>query len=186
MSLDATSAAAQVRRWVERFVIAENLCPFASRAVADDGLRIAVCAQAEPQALALAVLDELQLLARTKEDEIATTLLVFTHALESFDDYLDFLAFAEELLEECGLSGVLQIASFHPDYVFDGVAADDVSHYTNRAPLPLLHFLREEAVAGALAACADPDAIPARNVAHLRALGLTAVRERLRSIQAGD
>lgn len=183
---DDIAAEALVRRWVDQFVIAENLCPFAARVVDAAQLRVVVCPHDDAQALALAVLEELELLQHAPEAEVATTLLAFTGALHEFDDYLDFLAFAEELLAECGLDGILQIASFHPQYVFAEVDADDVSHYTNRAPLPLLHFLRESALTRALESFPQPEAIPQRNIEHLHALGGEAVRARLQRIESGE
>jgi len=176
-------AAALTRRWIEQFVVAENLCPFAERVIEDGQLRVAVCDASEEAKLALAVLDELELLQRTPEQELATSVLVFPHALADFEHYLDFAALAQELLEECDLEGVVQIATFHPDYCFAEVAPDDVSHYTNRAPFPMLHFLREAALTRALASFANPEAIPERNIAHLRALGLERVQQLLAGLR---
>ena len=69
------------------------------------------------------------------------------------------------------LDGVLQVASFHPDYQFAGTEPGDVENLTNRAPHPILHLLREASVDRAVAAYADPDAIIERNVATVRQLG---------------
>lgn len=175
--------AALTRRWIERFVIAENLCPFAAQAL--ETLRVAVSEEADDARLAMAVLDELDLLQRTPEAEISTSVLVFPNALADFDRYLDFAALADELVEACGLAGIVQIATFHPQYRFDAAAADDVGNYTNRAPFPALHFLREAALSRALAGYPQPETIPQRNIDHLRALGLREVRQRLATIRAG-
>lgn len=194
LSTDLISA--HTRRWIADFVVAENLCPFAAPVLRPNPLsepqdepllRIAVCDQQAEAELAQAVLNELDLLQRTPEQEVATSVLVFSSALTAFDDYLDFLGFAEELLAECGLEGVIQIASFHPDYVFDGVRADDPSHYSNRSPWPMLHFIREDQITRALQNHPDPNAIPERNIAHLRALGtpaISALLARIRSPQS--
>ncbi len=189
--MNTDDISAHTRRWIADFVVGENLCPFAAPVLGLNGLdgpllRIAVCTQHAEVELAQAVLHELDLLQRTPESELATSVLVFSDGLTAFDDYLDFLGFAEELLEECGLEGVIQIASFHPDYVFDGVRADDASHYSNRSPWPMLHFIREDQITRALQNHPDPDAIPERNIAHLRALGtpaITALLTRIRSPQ---
>jgi hypothetical protein len=69
--------------------------------------------------------------------------------LTDFLDYNDFLDNADAAIEALDLQGILQVASFHPDYQFDGVAADDASNYTNRA-CPTLHLLREDSVARAV------------------------------------
>ena len=75
-----------------------------------------------------------------------TTILIIPNALNDFNDYLDFLAFANRLIFALGLDGALQIASFHPDYQFDGTTKADVTNKTNQSPFPLLHLLREESV----------------------------------------
>ena len=180
------AAIAATRRWIEQFVVAENLCPFAAPVLRANQLRIAVCAAEDEPALALALLDELDLLQRTPEAEIATGVLVFTEALADFETYLDFLALAEELVQECGLEGIVQLASFHPQYCFEGVAPDDVANFTNRSPLPMLHLLREDSISRALEVYANADAIPARNIEHLRELGSAVVIERLARIRSGN
>lgn len=208
---DASAAVDRhTRRWIEHFVVGLNLCPFAaplfreqahrdkshsekahkenlpeenSARPSDGPLRIAVCAQTRPRAMAEAVLAELELLRTTPAEAPVTSVLVFSQALRDFDDYLDFLALAEDLLFECGLEGSVQIASFHPDYQFDGSPAQDVANFTNRAPYPMLHFLREEAVSQVLERYPAPEQIPLRNIERLRAMGIDAVLSLLRDIE---
>ena len=179
---DAIEASAHTRRWIEQFVVGENLCPFAAPALLAQQLRITVCDQTDEAERARAVLRELDLLQSTPVSELLTSVLVFTQALGDFDDYLDFLGIAEDLLEQAGLEGVLQIASFHPAYVFDGVPANDPSHYSNRSPWPMLHFLREDQIEAALEQHPDPDHIPERNIAHLQELGTDAIQTLLARI----
>lgn len=119
----------------------------------------------------LQVLEELDLLQRSPEREIATTLLAFTAGLGDFDDFLDFLDLANELLIDAGLEGHIQLASFHPDYLFAGEAADAASHYSNRAPLPVIHLLREDMLERALADYPHPEAIPGNNIGRLNDIG---------------
>lgn len=91
--------------------------------------------------------------------------------LIDFLDYNDFLDLADGLVESMGLEGVLQVASFHPDYQFAGSEPDDIANCTNRSPYPTLHLLREDSVARAVAAFPDPDAIVERNIETLTRLG---------------
>lgn len=170
------------RRWVDRFVIAENLCPFAAPALRDQPLRVVVNESSDVDTLAAAVLEEMDALQSAPEHELVTSVLVMPNALADFEDYLDFAALADELLESSGLEGVLQIATFHPQYCFADVRANDVSNYSNRSPFPMLHFLREAALTRALENYPDPEAIPERNIEHLRSLGLPRVQELLRKI----
>lgn len=102
------------------------------------------------------------------EPGIATTLLIAPAGMEDFDDYLDWLELAERLLDDLGYRGIYQLASFHPDYVFDGVEAADPANATNRSPYPMLHILREAELERALASYPDPESIPERNMAKLR------------------
>jgi hypothetical protein len=176
---------AQTLSWVERVVVGLELCPFAASTLSGGQLRIAVCTTAEEPQLALAVLDELERLQSLPETELATTLLVMPAALADFEHYLDFLALAEELLEECGLDGVVQIASFHPQYRFAEVPAADPANYSNRSPYPMLHFLREAQLTRALESYPDPERIPERNIQRLRALGSPALLALLAEICAG-
>lgn len=174
--------AGRIRAWLERFVVGLNLCPFARPLLGADTLRIAVCEASDPSEMRLAFLRELDLLQRSEESEIATTLLAFPAALEAFGDYLDFLEEARELLAAAGLEGVIQVASFHPHYQFAGEAPGAASHYSNRSPYPLLHLLREEMLSRVLAEDADPAAIPARNIATLEALGRDELARRWREL----
>jgi len=178
-------AAAATRRWIEQFVVGENLCPFAAPVLRDELLRVAVCDSTDELAQMRTLLHELDRLQSTPEEELATTVVVFTAALQDFDDYLDFLAVAEHLLDEAGLDGVIQIASFHPDYCFEGVAATDVSNYTNHSPYPMLHLLREDMLTRVLRNYSEPEAIPQRNMERMRELGAAHIGRLLAQIRNG-
>ena len=115
--------------------------------------------------------EELLRLRDTPAEAIDTTLIVHPHVLQ------DFLDAADGLVEELDLEGVLQVASFHPQYQFAGSEADDIANFTNRSPWPTLHLLREDSVSRAVEAFPDPDAIVERNVATLEELGHEGWRE---------
>jgi hypothetical protein len=110
-------------------------------------------------------------LAAADPAQTETTLLVHPNALNDFDDFNDFLGAADAALEDLQLEGVLQIASFHPDYRFDATDPDDLGNATNRAPYPTLHLLREASVERAVETDADAEAIVERNLRTLDALG---------------
>ncbi len=168
--------------WLDDFVVGLNLCPFARPLLGASNLRIAICAASDTAALREAFLHELDLLQRSTEQDIATTLLVFPQALRDFADYLWFLEDGQELLREAGLEGVVQLASFHPQYRFAGEAPDAASHYSNRAPYPLIHLLREDMLTRALADFADPERIPDRNIDTLNAIGVEELERRWQHI----
>ncbi len=168
----------EVRRWVEHVVVGLNLCPFAKRELDADRVRFVVSgAEGDGND---ADLQRLQELAREyqildSDDEVATTLVIYPRALQSFDAYLDFLALAEEELVGEGHEGRYQLASFHPQYRFAESAEDDAANYTNRSPYPILHILREEQLALAIASHPDPAQIPLRNKEVCRTLGIVAL-----------
>lgn len=176
--IDSSLAQDYTRRWLSEFVVGLNLCPFARPLLGSDQLRIAVCGDSDRGCLQRAFLSELDLLQSTPESEIATSLLVYTGALQHFDDYLDFLALAQDLLVDCGLEGLVQLASFHPDYRFEGEAKHAASHFSNRAPFPTIHLIREDMLERVLADFRNPEAIPGRNMATLDALGTQKLERR--------
>ncbi len=162
---------AYTRQWVETIVVGLNLCPFASPVVRKNTLRYAVSESEDVDALANDFVNELSLIQEADEKEIATTLLIMPRAVTDLYDYLDLLAYFEKLLAKAELSGVFQLASFHPAYLFAGVDADDLSHWTNRSPFPMIHIIREGQMSRVLMHYENPEEIPERNIKLLRELG---------------
>jgi hypothetical protein len=162
---------AETRAWLEHVVIGLNLCPFAKAVAAKGQVRYTVTAASDDAGLRASLREELSLLAAADPAEIDTTLLICPRALPDFEDYNDFLDEADALLQEMDLDGVIQVASFHPDYRFADTEADDVTNATSRSPWPMLHLLREDSVERAVAAFPDPDAIVEANLRTLRTLG---------------
>ena len=162
------------RRWLETIVIGLNLCPFAKRELDMNRVRFAVSDADSEVRLLQALESELQLL--FGDDTIGTTLLIHPNVLTDFDDYNQFLDLADGLLVEMNLDGVFQVASFHPDYQFADTAPTDAENYTNRAPYPTLHILREASLTQAISSYPDVEQIPARNIATMNALGIDQIR----------
>lgn len=179
MSDGADVALAETRHWLERVVIGLGLCPFAAAPYRGERILFRACtATSDDKVYAAFVATVDELLSHTPERQ-ETALLVLTRALAGFEDYLEMLGALEHAIEEAGLSGVLQLASFHPDYRFEGVDADDPSNWTNRSPFPVFHLIREAGLAEALASYPDPERIPERNVALLRKIGVKGIRSLL-------
>ena len=187
-SSDLKLSRAEVERktfgWVKGFVVGLNLCPFARPLLASEALRVTVCDANDDEGVAAALLEEIQLIQKASESEVATTLVVFPNALKRFDNFLAFLDGAQQLLEEMGLLGVLQLASFHPDYQFAGEPIESASHFTNRAPFPMIHLLREDMVTRALETYPNPEQIPERNIQKLEDLGLERLQQMLTALDA--
>jgi hypothetical protein len=168
-------ALAACQAWVDRVVVGLNLCPFAAAPLRGGEVRWLECASDDPADALAAALDAAGDLVTGEPSPHATTLLVLPHALPDFLDFWDAVGELEDLLAELGLEGTLQVASFHPGYRFDGEPAADA--LTNRSPHPMIHLLREADVSEAVARHPDARAIPARNVATVRALSAARVRE---------
>lgn len=166
-----------INRWIDVLVVGLNLCPFAHAIQRRGLLKIEVCNEPSLEQCLHRLVDEAERLELADED--ASTLLVLPYGFEMFDDYLDLLALAQALLDERGFEGIVQLASFHPDYQFAGTAYDDVSNWTNRAPYPVLHLLKETSVTKAVESHPDTESIPARNIRTLEKLGLSALQELL-------
>lgn len=167
----AEQAIAATKQWLERAVIGLDLCPFARAVHARDQIRWRVSAADTPERLLLDLAEAAEELRGEDPARVDTLLLIHPRVLADFLEYNDFLDLAEGLLEELGLDGELQLASFHPDYRFADAEPDAVENRTNRSPYPMLHLLRVESVARATDAMADPAEIYERNIRTLRALG---------------
>jgi uncharacterized protein len=161
----------QTRHWLEKAVIGLNLCPFAKAVYVKNQVRLVV-SKARHMDDFLEELDrELDLLVATPASEIDTTLLIHPTLFEDFLDFNDFLEIADGVVEEHELDGVIQLASFHPKFQFEGTEPEDISNYTNRAPFAMLHLLREESVDRAVEAFPQADAIFEANIETLEKLG---------------
>ncbi len=164
-------------RWLERAVIGLNLCPFAKAVHARGQIHYEVC-WATANADVLAALEaQIEELLATPALERDTTLLVLPNALPEFLDFNDFQDECDALIEAMHLGGVLQIASFHPDFQFAGTAEDDPTNCTNRSPYPSLHLLREDSVQRAVEAFPEAEAIFERNIERLTAMGMAGWQE---------
>jgi hypothetical protein len=166
------NAIEDTRHWLERAVIGLNLCPFAKAVHVKEQIRWVESAAEDPEQLLQDLVRELQFLAAADPATVETTLLIHPHVLSDFLDYNDFLDVADAAVESLGLAGVLQVASFHPDYQFAGTAPDDAENLSNRSPYPTLHLLREASIDAAVAAFPEADTIYERNIETLRRLGV--------------
>jgi hypothetical protein len=171
MSFVAATVIAETRAWVDRAVIGLNLCPFAKAVQVKGQIRYAVTDATDTDALLEALREELRLLADADPAQVETTVLIHPSVLAGFLDFNDFLEVADAALEALGYAGVLQVASFHPQYQFAGTGADDMTNATNRSPYPTLHLLREASIDRAVAAFPEAKTIYERNIRTLQALG---------------
>ncbi|MCT7654434.1 DUF1415 domain-containing protein [Oceanimonas sp. NS1] len=160
---------AHTENWVKQVIMKYNLCPFARREVERASIRYVVVEEHKPAMVLQALLAEYRLL--DEQPEVETTLVILPRGFEGFYAYLDLVDLANDLLFDQGLEGEYQLASFHPDYCFDGEPQDDAANYTNRSPYPTLHIIREASMETALADYDDPESIPERNIQFARRKG---------------
>ncbi|MCB0738817.1 MAG: DUF1415 domain-containing protein, partial [Bacteroidetes bacterium] len=159
------------KNWLKNVVIGLNFCPFAAKPFLENKVRIAII---DHDLHITNLADEFELLATDKS--IETTLLVYPNHFADFMDYLDWLEEAQNKLSDWDFEGEFQLASFHPNYLFDGGLENDPANYTNRSPYPMLHIIREASLEQAIKHHPDPDGIPMRNIEKARSLGLEKMR----------
>jgi len=167
----ADEVVAATRTWLEKAVIGLNLCPFVEAVHLGNQIRYAVSDAQTTEALLADLGCELQTLAAADPAQVETTLLIHPRVLDDFLDYNDFLDIADAAVEVLGLTGTIQVASFHPQYRFADTEPDAIENYSSRSPYPMLHLLREESVERAVAAFPDAGRIPDHNIETLRRIG---------------
>lgn len=168
---DDEAIVAATRRWLEKAVIGLNLCPFAKSVYVKEQVRYVVSSATTPEALLEQLMDELQHLSDTPAEQTDTTLLIHPFVLQDFEDYNEFLDVADAAVEDMQLDGELQVASFHPEYQFADTDANDIANYTNRAPYPILHLLREDSIDRAVEAFPEAEQIFEKNIDTMEKLG---------------
>lgn len=170
-TLTETQIITLTKAWLTEAVIGLNLCPFAKSVYINDQIHYQVSSATDAASLLNDLILAMQHLALTDAKKIDTTLLIHPLVLQDFLDYNDFLDLADAALHQQGLDGILQIASFHPQYQFADTQPDDVTNCSNRSPFPMLHLLREESLDKAIAAVPDAADIFNRNIDTLTTLG---------------
>jgi len=179
----AARVVAETQRWVEEIVLRHNFCPFAHRPFQQERIRYAVSQASEPEGVVEALMSELLRLhdyaTETDSGGVETILLVTPNCLADFHDYNEFLNVVDRMIEQPDLDGVIQVASFHPEYQFADLDACDVRNYTNRSLYPMFHLILEESVAQARATHPGVHAIPQINMKLLERLGLNEARRQL-------
>ena len=170
--VDDKTVMADTVAWLERAVIGLNLCPFAKSVHVKGQVHYAVSRATSESDLLADLVSELKALLAFDAKSRDTTLFIVPDYLQDFLDFNDFLDVADQALVDLDLDGVLQIASLHPDYQFAGTRPDDVTNFTNRAPYPTLHLLREDSIDRAVDAFPNPESIFDTNMQTMQALGV--------------
>lgn len=172
---------AETRHWVEQIVLRHNFCPFAHQPFKKETIYYAVSLSNKSDEIAQVLVNELLRLNDGSPGAIETTLLMTPNCFNDFGDYNDYLSVVDLLIEQLGLEGMIQVASFHPEYQFEGLDIDDVRNYTNRSLYPMFHLILEDSIEHARATHPDVDSIPQTNMALLENLGVEKAKSQLNS-----
>lgn len=159
----------RTKKWITDVVIGCNFCPFAAKEVKQNTIHYEVENSTEMKECLNSFLRECTRL--DENEHIETSLLIFPQSFKRFDDYLNLVLHAENLLRKKDYEGVYQVASFHPLYCFANSPVDDAANFTNRSPYPMLHILREKRIEQALLNFPDPGKIPENNINFAREKG---------------
>ena len=192
-------AVLQTNKWVQQVVVGWTLCPWAAAAIDQEALQILACPGLDQKDFDARVRQGIErirswhdaqendgqvpLTDGTVQSHAPTIMLVFTEAFQSdFLAFLDYTHRAERIIRKLHCTGIVQIATFHPHYVFDGAEPDDVSNFTNRSPYPVLHLLSELDVENCVSSYPDPDKVWQRNMSLLSRMGKEAIQDALHDI----
>lgn len=181
---NAEKAITETKNWIDRVVIGCNFCPFAAREFKKDTIHYEVEDSGNAELVLQSFLNECKRL--DDNSAIETSILILPNGYHDFDDYLDLVDLAEQLIEEEDYEGIYQVASFHPDYRFADAPPDDPANFTNRSIYPMLHLLREASIEKVLEVYKDADGIPANNIAFTRKKGFAAMEALRRACIEGD
>lgn len=171
----------QTRQWIEDIIVGLNFCPFAKKELVNDTIYYYLSHQKKLKLALTELFEQCHYLQRNTQ--IETSLVVFDQGFKSFEQYLELVDYANELLIDSEYDGVFQFATFHPDYYFDGVGIDDAENYTNRSPYPVIHILREESLTRVLSTYKNPENIPDNNIALAQKKGRTYFEQVLKNIK---
>lgn len=180
------------KNWVSQFIVDLNICPFAKKEMENNTINYYLCnafvEDIEGKKYSSKKMNELafeEVLScfsyLEAHSEVETTLVIFPRGLLTFSDYLDFVDLTQMGLEQMGYLGKYQLATFHPEYLFEGEEPASPSHYTNRSPYPTIHIIREESMERVLRVFKEPELIPERNIKLMEEIGNIKLQNKLKN-----
>lgn len=160
----------QIWQWLDDVVIGLNLCPFAKKPRANQQIKVFISNAENDSDLIDDFMNELEFIRNVDPQVTDTCVFVTPNMLSDFDSYLNYLALANMTVQQMGLEGEFQLASFHPEYQFDDTEYGDKENLTNTSPYPVIHIIREATVEKVLKLYPNPEQIPDNNIARVEAL----------------
>lgn len=181
MTTDHKAILSQCQYWIEQVIIKWSICPFAKKVWQTDDIDYQIVESADMEDQVLAVMGQIQLMKAQNSPD--TALLILPNGCEAFDDYLLLVDICNELLAQQDELSFVQLASFHPDYLFAEEPEQSASHFTNRAPWPIIHLIRQASIAKVLEQFPEPESIPVRNIELMQQIGYDELARQLEAIQ---
>lgn len=129
-----------LEKWIADYIIELNLCPFAAGTLKGKKWKVKELDFKDYQAIEELFYDFL------KEDlNVVETYFITSDQLDSWEDFLFYFHFVEELTNEIATFNAIKIVGFHPEYRH-GEVEQEAIHFSNRAPWPLIQLLNVEDV----------------------------------------
>ena len=166
------------KAWIEKFIIRLNICPFAGPSFKQDRIEYQIVEKCESVVIIESFLKLVsKMIAST---EFSNSFLIIPE-IGTFDHYLDLYYTCEDLLEESKTDQLIQLASFHPQYQYDGLENSDIANFRNRSPYAMIHLLRVEEVEQVIEQHNNTLEIPEINAEKLRRMGKEDLMEILKT-----
>jgi uncharacterized protein len=169
----------ETKNWIEKVVIGCNFCPFASKVFIENSIHYIVVNDMHSDCYKATLINVCKYL--DKHAHISTAFVIFSKAYQSFNSYLSMLSKAKRILGKYKYEGVYQIASFHPEYIFQDTTTDDATNFTNRSPYAMLHILREKDITNAIKHYGNSNNIPENNKKFINNNGIVFMQRLLDS-----
>lgn len=129
----------KVKQWIRDYIIQYDLCPFAKWPYDQDRINYIEISAIDETTISSHLVNFIN-----SKTDIDTSFLIYTKT-NSYLDYLEDFYLVEDAIEEIEELQGIKLVPFHPNYEHRTVE-HDTEHFTNRAPFPMIQFLRQEMV----------------------------------------
>lgn len=161
-----------LEKWIKNYIVELNLCPFASGTLKANKWRVKELDFKDYKAIEEVFYDFL------KEDmNDVETYFTTSEQLNSWEEFLFYFHFLEELTNEIATFNQIKIVGFHPEYKH-GEVEQEAIHFSNRAPWPLIQLLNVEDV-HKRTALLDVDKVLEDNELTLKGMTVEELQKRL-------
>jgi hypothetical protein len=125
-----------LEKWISEYIVSLNLCPFAAGTLKGSKWKVEEVDFKDYKAV------ETVLNGFLNEDvDVTETYFLKSVQLESWEDFLFYYNFLEDLMSGISAFKAIKIVGFHPKYMHREVS-DQHIHFSNRAPWALIQLLK--------------------------------------------